>query len=297
MFKQFYRHEQLPSHLQFLKMCLQTKNRANVKGLKSQIPFQKADLEKIHHPGKRPQVTWLGHSSLLLQYRGKNFLMDPVFAKRVSPISFLGPKRYTPLPLQLEELPTIDQILISHNHYDHLDVSVARHFRNRVEWVVPKGLGTWFAKKGVSQVHELSWMERYGVVTATPAKHWSKRGIGDLFASLWCSYMLEWDDFRFYFAADSGFDRKMFEEIAATFSPVDGAALPIGAYDPEWFMHPFHMTPEEAAKVHQILRSKRSIPIHWGTYALTFEPITEPLERLGEVEGFEPIAIGSTLTL
>ena len=279
-----------PSLFRYFKMAFKTKNHSNVAGLKDQIPQVLPDLKKIHQPANHPQLTWLGHSSLLLQYRQKNYLFDPVYS-----LPFLGPKRYTPAPLSLEEMPPIDTIFISHNHYDHLDKKVVKFFNDEVQWIVPKGLKKWFKKNGVSRVIELSWWEKEGVATATPTQHWSKRTLFDTLKSHWCSYFLEWDDFNFFFGADTGFNQAMFEEIGQKFAPIDLSALPIGAYAPEWFMHPFHINPEEAIAIHHIIQSKMTVPIHWGTFSLSFEPITEPLERVKDATNFHPLAIGETL--
>lgn len=246
------------------------------------------DGHLLMHPPTAPQLTWLGHASFLFQYRGLNVLTDPVLSDRASPFRLVGPKRFTPPALTVADMPTIHLVLISHNHYDHLDETTVRQLHRRfgsnLRFCIPMGLRRWFEKRGIHNLVELDWWQSAPVageheVFCLPAQHFSGRTATDTNTSLWCSWLLDMDGFRFYFGGDTGYG-KVFKDIGELFGPIDLALLPIGAYDPRWFMAPVHVAPEEAVRIHQDIGARQSVAMHWGTFVLTDEPMDEPPRRL-----------------
>jgi N-acyl-phosphatidylethanolamine-hydrolysing phospholipase D len=222
---------------------------------------------------------------------GLNVLTDPVFSQRAFPVQWMGPRRVMDPALPPEALPPLDVVLLSHSHYDHLDkLAVKRLARDHAdaEWVVPLGLGAYVRRWGVKQLVELDWWQQADVrglrVTSTPARHFSARRVGDRNKTLWCGYALEIAGARAYFAGDTAYHPE-FGEIAARCGPFDFVMVPIGAYDPRWFMHVMHMDPEEAVQAYGDLVSSGVAPlplmlaIHWGTFRLTDEPMDEPPRR------------------
>ena len=234
-------------------------------------------------------LTWIGHATLLLQLGGVNVLTDPHLTERASPLSFFGPKRWMPPALDFGELPHIDAVVISHNHYDHLDAETVTRLNRQPGgppiFYVPLGLKQWFAEAGISNVVELDWWEtrRHASLALhfVPVQHWSSRTRFDRNRSLWGAWVIEHNDSRLIFCGDTGYSRD-FQDIAARFGSFDLAAVPIGAYEPRWFMRPQHVNPEEAVQIHQDLNARHSVGIHWGTFVLTDEPLDEPPRRLGE---------------
>ena len=227
---------------------------------------------------------WIGHSTILLHINGKIILTDPIFSDRCSPVQFAGPKRYTDPAIDIEDLPKIDIIVISHNHYDHLDYNTVKLIGDSTMWFVPLGLKKWFNKNGVRNVIELDWYENKNkngiLVSCLPSQHWSKRTLLDSFDTLWASWAIEIEDFKFWFAGDTGYNNIQFKEIGDLYGPFDLAAIPIGAYEPRWFMKNFHINPDEAVKIHKDVKSRKSIGIHYGTFILTTEPIDQPPKML-----------------
>jgi L-ascorbate metabolism protein UlaG (beta-lactamase superfamily) len=237
-----------------------------------------------------PSITWVGHATVLLRVGGMSLLTDPHFSERASPISFLGPKRVVPPVPALHELPHIDAVVISHNHYDHLDQdSVARLAAQpggSPRFFVPLGLKDWFTRRGVDDVVELDWWEsrefRGLKIDFVPVQHWSKRTLADENQSLWGGWVIRHPELSFFFAGDSGYSRD-FTDIRARFGGFDLAAIPIGAYAPRWFMQIMHLDPAEAVRVHQDVNARRSVAIHWGTFEnLTDESLDEPPLRLAQ---------------
>ena len=273
----------------------------------AEIPRTAVDQNKLASPSERGQLTWLGHSTVLFQVGDKAVITDPVFSQRASPVSFAGPKRFTQPALSIEELPSIDIAVISHNHYDHLDRDSVIALGDRVHWVTPLGHREWFANLGITRHTELDWWQSATIegitVTATPSQHWSARGLLDRFECLWASYFIEAKDVSFWFGGDTGYNPYQFKEIGERFGPIDLAAIPIGAYEPRWFMRNMHVNPAEAAKIFKDIKATRAIGIHWGTFQLTDEGPLAPPQALGEARkteaiepsDFEAIPIGATL--
>ncbi len=238
------------------------------------------DRERILHPDpSKIQITWIGQATFLIQTGGMNILTDPVFSDRASPFSFIGPKRVAPPGVSLRDLPPIQAVIISHNHYDHLDLSTIRELGSAPRYFVPLGLGAWFAKEGLFNVAELDWWgeARMGPLTliAVPAQHFSARTLFDRDRSLWAGWVIKAKAGTVFFAGCSGYAPE-FREIGRKLGPIRISLLPIGGYRPRWFMRTMHMDPPEAVKVHQDLGSEVSIAMHWGTFKLTDEPLAEP---------------------
>ena len=234
----------------------------------------------------RPTLTWIGHATFLVQLGGLNILTDPHFTARASPLQFAGPKRLMPPGLALRDLPALDVILISHNHYDHLDDGsvrwLARHHPKAV-FVVPLGLRRWLQRRHVGNAVELDWWQRHDghgfSVTGVPAQHFSGRWHNDRNRTLWCGFVLEAAGKKVFFAGDTGYS-KDFADIGERLGPMDLALLPIGAYEPRWFMKSMHVNPEEAVRIHKDIASRQSAAMHWGTFRLTEEPMDEPPKAL-----------------
>lgn len=218
---------------------------------------------------------------------GFNFLTDPVFSDRCSPFQFIGPKRFRRTPLSLHELPRIDFVLVSHNHYDHLDYKTVNYLKDSTVWCIPKDNGKWFSDNGVNNYIEFNWWERIDFsdsfsVVYVPAQHWSKRTTSDLNHALWGGFSILGKHKKIYFAGDTGYNKYLFKEIGQKFGGFDISLIPIGAYDPKEFLGPQHNDPEEAVIIHKELKSKKSIGIHWGTFKLTKEHVLEPPIKLKE---------------
>jgi N-acyl-phosphatidylethanolamine-hydrolysing phospholipase D len=257
---------------------------------KVQFPMHRPAVEQLRTNRTQDQLTWIGHSSFLLQLAGRNLITDPHFSQRASPMQFAGPLRYTPPALQADELPPLDLALISHDHYDHLDeasvIALARR-HPKLQFVVPLGLKAWLRRRRIERVIELDWWQSAEVcglrVHAVPAQHFSGRSANDRNKTLWCGFVVEPIDRpvprRVLFAGDTGYSVD-FADIGARFAPIDLALLPIGAYEPRWFMHAMHVNPDEAVQIHQDIGSRQSVAMHWGTFRLTEEPLDEPPHRL-----------------
>ncbi len=239
-----------------------------------QLPSATPKQDTLAHPAA-PQLTWIGHSTFLLQVDGLNILTDPIFSNRASPVSFAGPKRSTPPALTIAQLPTIDVVLISHNHYDHLDRASIQALQkkqrdNPPSYYVPLRQKRWFDKRGIGNVIELDWWDSatIGNITlhAVPAQHWSSRTPFDRNKALWAGFLIDAPSLRTLFVGDSGYSDD-FKSIAQRLGTVDLALVPIGAYDPRWFMKSAHMNPEEAMQVVKDVGATRAIGRHWGTFA------------------------------
>src|SRR4051794_29460298 len=254
-------------------------------------------------PPGQVAATFIGHASFLLQLGGRCVLLDPVWSMRASPLSFAGPRRVRAPGHQLEDLPGCDLLLVSHNHYDHLDLPTLRRVRRR--WTQPAitGLGNarHLAKAGIRGAAELDWWETTEVaglrITYVPAQHFSARTPWDRNRSLWGGFVLEAEGRTVYFAGDSGWC-PFFAEIGQRFPRIDLALLPIGAYAPRFFMKTQHMDPEEAVMAHRAVRARRSIGMHFGTFAgLTDEAIDEPEARLAAAKAAQGVPEHAFVTL
>jgi L-ascorbate metabolism protein UlaG (beta-lactamase superfamily) len=242
-------------------------------------------------------VTFIGHSSFLLQFPGAAVLTDPIFADRASPVSWAGPKRVHPPGLTFEQPPRIDLVLLSHDHYDHMDLQALRRLGKAFHPLIVTGLknGPLLRSLGVEQVVELDWWQSHSVnnnttVTMTPAQHFSGRLPWGRNTTLWGGFVLEMGGWRLCYAGDSGYGGH-FREIGRRFPGLDLAFIPIGAYNPRWFMSPVHMDPAEAVQAHIDLAARQSVAMHFGTFQLTDEDINEPvqwMERARAERGLAP---------
>jgi N-acyl-phosphatidylethanolamine-hydrolysing phospholipase D len=237
-------------------------------------------------------VTWVGHSTLLVQAGGQNVLTDPIWSRRASPVQWAGPARIVPPGVPFDALPPIDIVLLSHNHYDHLDSPSVRRIADtwpEARWVIPMGLAPSVRRLGARHVTELEWWMDVKIddvsIGCTPAQHFSQRGPGDRNRTLWCGWAIEGGGHRVYFAGDTGYHPE-FGEIARAYGPFDVACLPVGAYEPRWFMRPIHMNPEDAVRAfadmlgaHPAFDAGVMVAMHWGTFKLTDEALDEPPER------------------
>jgi L-ascorbate metabolism protein UlaG (beta-lactamase superfamily) len=231
------------------------------------------------------RTTLVNHSTVLLQQRGSNILTDPIWSERASPLSWIGPRRRRKPGVSWEDLPRIDTVLLSHNHYDHLDLPTLRRLaaRGDSQFIVPTGGARLLRSKDIGPVHELDWGDSVVIGDCTihcvPALHFSSRGIYDRNLTLWCGYMIESQVRLVYFAGDTAFGNH-FAQIRERFGAPSLALLPIGAYEPRWFMSPVHMAPDQAVKAHEILGAKTSIAIHHGTFQLADEGLDTPRKQL-----------------
>jgi L-ascorbate metabolism protein UlaG (beta-lactamase superfamily) len=244
---------------------------------------------------ERLRVTFVNHSTVLIQMNGTNVLTDPIWSMRASPFSWAGPRRRRPPGIHFEDLPQIDVVLLSHDHYDHLDVPTLRSLVEK--WnplvIAPRGNGLYLGSQEIPWVQECDWWDSREMsgglrVTCVPARHFSGRRLRDRNRRLWCGYVVQGIAGGVYFAGDTGYG-KHFEEIAARVGRIRLALLPIGAFRPRWFMAPVHLSPEEALRAHQVLGALTSVAIHFGTFRLADDGQDEPaaelhraLDRAGE---------------
>jgi L-ascorbate metabolism protein UlaG (beta-lactamase superfamily) len=373
-FKNNYPHEANQSFWkwQWERATKNTVAKAPEGGWQSVLPSVKPDVEFLKKNRSERTMTWLGHATVLLQTNGVNIITDPVFSERTAPVQFAGPKREVPFMMVPDELPLIDVVLISHNHYDHLDVGTIEDFKTRfpgARYLVPLGLKAWFDELGVANVREMDWWDAIDIgelkFTFTPAQHWSKRSLVDTNRSLWGGFVVEArgstssprtvvsvsaaaspaldagsprtvvsvsaatspeldagsprtvvsvsaaaspaldagspptavsvsaaaspvgggelvEPWRFIYTGDTGYSQD-FKDIGAKFpSGFDWAAIPIGAYEPRWFMKAQHTNPDESVQIMKDLGAKRAIAVHWGTWMLTDEALDLPPKHLAE---------------
>jgi L-ascorbate metabolism protein UlaG (beta-lactamase superfamily) len=255
-------------------------------------------------------VTFVGHATFVMQVGGVNLLTDPVYAERASPVAFAGPRRARGPGVRFEDLPAIALVLLSHNHYDHCDLRTLRALEERFHPLVvtPLGNGRLLRSAAVRHVEEIDWWQSAREaplpITLTPAQHFSARGMFDRNRALWGGFLIEAGGRRIFFAGDSGYGPH-FREIAARLSPIDLALLPIGAYEPRWFMKDIHMNPAEAVRAHLDLAARQSVAMHFGTFQLTPEGIDEPVRELAKALGergvpaqhFRTMEVGESVSL
>ncbi|HUO50147.1 MAG TPA: MBL fold metallo-hydrolase [Candidatus Paceibacterota bacterium] len=249
--------------------------------------YAQPDLERIKDPDpSKIQLTWVGHSTFLIQVAGMNLLTDPIWSERASPVSWAGPARHARPGIRFEDLPKIDAVLLSHTHYDHLDRPTVLQLGGAPRYFVPERVGAWFKNEGIENVVELPWWESvaFGPLTIhmVPAKHWSKRWAYGTEDMGWGGFIVESPAGVIYFAGDTGYHDTYFKEIGQRFSQIDLALIPIGAYYPQQIFGRYHVDPREALLVHTEIGATRSIGMHWGTFKLTQEPLHEPPELLAK---------------
>jgi len=263
-------------------------------------PPRRAEYDQI-------AVTFIGHSTFLVQIGALCILADPIWSERCSPVSFAGPRRVRPPGQKLDALPGVDLLLVTHNHYDHMDLPTLRRVNARWRPATATGLDNarHLAKAGIRTAVELDWWQSTELagahVTYVPAQHFSARGLYDRNRSLWGGFVIEAHGMTVYFAGDSGYS-PYFAQIAEKFPRIDLALLPIGAYEPRWFMRQHHVNPEDAVRAHLDLKAHRSIGMHFGTFQLTDEAIDAPVSALRRAQAhagvaqadFDVLAFGET---
>ena len=263
------------------------------------IPIQNLSAENFSDaPASGLRITWLGHSSALIEIDGAKILLDPVFADRVSPFSFAGPRRFFPPPISLEELPEVDAVIVSHDHYDHLDQQAAVALKDKTRlFVVPLGVGSHLEMWGIDpeRIVELDWWEEKGLesglrIVSCPARHFSGRsGMGN--RTQWASWAIVGQKHRAFFSGDTGL-MPLFEQVGQRYGPFDATLIKIGAYGTGGMWPGVHLNPEEALQVHRMVQGKVMFPIHWGTFSLSYHGWTEPVERFlvaAEKQGVTPV--------
>jgi N-acyl-phosphatidylethanolamine-hydrolysing phospholipase D len=252
------------------------------------FPLLRPDLAYLSANRNDTTMTWVGHATLLLQMKGVNILTDPHFSERASPVDFAGPKRVVAAPLTIDELPPIDIVVLSHNHYDHLDaasvIKLNQRGKGKTLFLVPLGLKTWFNARKIENVVEMDWWQDRDVlglnIAFTPMQHWSKRTLTDTNQALWGGWLFSSGGYKFLFLADTGYS-KDFQDIFERYGAVDLAAIPIGHYEPRWFMKIQHANPEESVHIMQDLHARQAVGVHWGTFDdLTDESLYDPPKKL-----------------
>jgi N-acyl-phosphatidylethanolamine-hydrolysing phospholipase D len=320
-FKNVYVQDDDKNFFDFLEMrFLGDQEWADHASLADQVPLQQVDIDRLNSKSQMlsetdtPLVTWLGHSMFLVQHNGLTLLTDPIFSDRASPLSFAGPKRYKAHAMDYSELPNIDIVVISHNHYDHLDNEsieqlVARSAKqvSPIQFFVPLGLKAHIVDEGANpnDVREMDWWNKAlasnafssAEIQALPSQHWSARGLSDRLQSLWASWAIDFGDFTLWFAGDTGYNDVQFKQIGNALGEVDLALIPIGGYAPRWFMKNYHVNPSEAVKIHEDVKSKKSIAMHWGTFPMTAEEPGEPPKMLAIEKQAKGMSEASFITL
>ncbi len=281
-----------PGFTDLIKWSWESRNKEIPPAESYHFPLASNDPEFLKRNRTENTVTWIGHSTLLVQVNGINILTDPHFSERASLFQWTGPKRAVPPGIPLEDLPDLDLVLISHNHYDHLDrnsISRLKHrqAKNKPVYAVPLRLKKWFVDMGVENVVELDWWQTKDTgkyeLTSVPMQHWSKRNLLGSNETLWTGWVIKVGDFKFFFLGDTGYV-PLFKEIGERLGPFDLCAVPIGAYQPRWLMKNQHISPKESLLIHQDVRCKLSIGIHWGTFILTDEPLDEPPRAIADLK-------------
>lgn len=242
-------------------------------------------------------ATWVNHATFLLQTAGSTVLTDPIFSERASPVGWAGPRRVHAPGVTFASLPKIDAVLLSHDHYDHCDEPSLRRLAREHQplFLAPLGHHALLAKMGASRVVELDWWQSHTLapdltVTLTPARHWSRRTPGGANRRLWGGYYLQAGMRRVWFLGDSGYDEAMFRAVGQRCGAPDLALIPIGAYEPRWFMSAAHMNPAEAVRAHHDCGARQSVAMHWGTFQLTDEAREAPAQELEQARSTAGLA-------
>lgn len=232
------------------------------------------------------RITFVNHATYLLQIDGQNILTDPIWSDRASPYQWIGPKRMRTPGIAFEDLPPIDLVLISHNHYDHLDIPTVKKLQQKHDptFVVPLGVQHCLYEHHIKKVHPMDWWDSHAIsdklsLTAVPARHFSGRGLFDRNKTLWCGFVLHSSAGNIYFTGDTGYGNFV-KDIYNTFGPMEASIIPIGAYKPRWFMKAIHVSPDEAVQIHKDVQSKISFPMHFGTFPMADDGMYEPIEKL-----------------
>lgn len=272
-----------------------------------ELPIVKTDISQMQSKSDHASLTWFGHSAVLIEMDGKNIFLDPMLGDVPSPISWLGGKRFnSELPLDIDDIPALDAVIISHDHYDHLDYGTITKLKGRVaNFFVPVGIGSHLVKWGVDveKITELDWWEEIdfdGIkIAATPARHFSGRSLNDKNSTLWASWVLKGKDTNLFFSGDSGYT-KSFKDIGDKYGPFDLAMVECGQYHEDWSQ--IHMMPEETVQASLDLKSKTLMPIHWGAFVLALHDWDDPVKRAlkeSQKRGVNMIApaIGETINI
>lgn len=289
----------------------------NITASKPNIPdnhfVSRTEAQQMLAAQKGDFVSWIGHATFLVRLGGVTVLTDPVFSRRASPLSFAGPARLVPPGLSVDDLPPIDVVVISHAHYDHLDVATLERLpgRENITAIVPLGLGKYFTERGYGRVEEVDWYDEVELpaangpfrMTAYPAVHWSNRSLFDINRTLWMSYGFSANGRSVYHTGDTETHESVFKDIGAHMKKHHGGCdlglMSIGAYDPRPMMSGAHADPEGGAQIGRDVGCRQMVPMHWGTFILSFEPFLEPRDRFVKAAGNKALVmkIGESLTL
>lgn len=244
-------------------------------------PQKESKIEK-----SSPKITWVNHSTFLVEIANVAILTDPIWSDRCSPFPFAGPKRNHPPGVKLNQIKHVDIVLISHNHYDHLDKATVKELHQKfpnILWIIPKGIAKWFKKLKIVNVQEFDWWDEVNIndqitITAVPTQHFSGRHFWNFNKSIWNGYVVHFHKLNktFYFVGDTGYNDIHFNEIGEKFKQIDLSIIPIGSYSPQKFMQPIHVSPKEAVDIHRDVGSKLSVGSHYYTFSLSKEKIGQP---------------------